>query len=161
MYAFCVMLNACVLSHVLYMSFACLLSKESNKQKKLQISQLCRVPTLGKEVFAECQGCGTRQSWEKMPQKTATSPVLPSATAWHSAKRSILPSVTAWHSAKRYILPSATVWHSAKRSILPSARWYHSAKTIFKKIFFLKIVSLPSAQPWLSAKIQILPSASP
>ena len=62
MYVFCVMLNACVLSHVLYMSFACLLSKESNKQKKLQISQLCRVPTLGKEVFAECQGCGTRQS---------------------------------------------------------------------------------------------------
>ena len=110
MYAFCVMLNACVLSHVLYMSFACLLSKESNKQKKLQISQLCRVPTLGKEVFAECQGCGTRQSWEKMPQKTATSPVLPSATAWHSTKR----------------------------SILPSARWYHSAKTIFKNIFFKK-----------------------
>ena len=69
MYAFCVMLNACVLSHVLYMSFACLLSKESNKQKKLQISQLCRVPTLGKEVFAECQGCGTRQSWKKNTAK--------------------------------------------------------------------------------------------
>ena len=45
MYAFCVMLNACVLSHVLYMSFACLLSKESNKQKKN-----CKFPS-----FAECQ----------------------------------------------------------------------------------------------------------
>ena len=38
------MLNACVLSHVLYMSFACLLSKESNKQKN------CKFPS-----FAECQ----------------------------------------------------------------------------------------------------------
>ena len=27
------------------------------------------MPTLGKEVFAECQGCGTRQSWKKMLQK--------------------------------------------------------------------------------------------
>ena len=79
MYAFCVMLNACVLSHVLYMSFACLLSKESNKQKKIanfpalpsantRQRSLCRVPgvwhsaKLGKNAaknshfpsFAEC-----------------------------------------------------------------------------------------------------------
>ena len=79
MYAFCVMLNACVLSHVLYMSFACLLSKESNKQKKIanfpalpsantRQRSLCRVPEvwysakLGKNAaknshfpsFAEC-----------------------------------------------------------------------------------------------------------
>ena len=53
---------------------------------------------------------------------------------WHSAKL----EKNAAKTATSPVLPSATAWHSAKRSILPSARWYHSAKTIFKKIFFKK-----------------------
>ena len=107
MYAFCVMLNACVLSHVLYMSFACLLSKESNKQKK--IANFPALPSANTRQRSLCRVPGVWHSAKlgKNAAKTATSPVLPSATAWHSAKR----------------------------SILPSARWYHSAKTIFKKIF--------------------------
>ena len=65
----CVLCDAkclCAVSCIIY-EF-CVFAFEGKQQtKKLQISQLCRVPTLGKEVFAECQGCGTRQSWEKMP----------------------------------------------------------------------------------------------
>ena len=104
-------------------------------------------------------------------QQTKKNSKFPSfAKCQHWAKKS-LPSArgvalgkagkNAAKTATSPVLPSATAWHSAKRSILPSARWYHSAKTIFKKIFFKKMVSLPSAEPWLSAKIQILPSASP
>ena len=53
---------------------------------------------------------------------------------WHSAKL----EKNAAKTATSPVLLSATAWHSAKRSILPSARWYHSAKTIFKKIFLKK-----------------------
>ena len=123
MYAFCVMLNACVLSHVLYMSFACLLSKESNKQKNSKFPSFAECQHWAKKSLPSARGVALGKAGKKCRKKQPLPPVLPSATAWHSAKRYILPSATAWHSAKRSILSSAIAWHSAKRSILPSATW--------------------------------------
>ena len=134
----CVLCDAkclCAVSCIIY-EF-CVFAFEGKQQTK-KIANFPALPSANTGQRSLCRVPGVWHSAKlgKNAAKTATSPVLPSATAWHSAKRSILPSATAWHSAKMYILPSATAWHSAKRSILPSARWYHSAKTIFKKIFF-------------------------
>ena len=80
MYAFCVMLNACVLSHVLYMSFACLLSKESNKQKNSKFPS-----------FAECQ------HWAKKSLPSARGVALGKAGK-KCCKNSHFPSFAECHS---------------------------------------------------------------
>ena len=80
MYAFCVMLNACVLSHVLYMSFACLLSKESNKQKNSKFSS-----------FVECQ------HWAKKSLPSARGVALGKAGK-KCCKNSHFPSFAECHS---------------------------------------------------------------
>ena len=80
MYAFCVMLNACVLSHVLYMSFACLLSKESDKQKNSKFRSFAECQHWAKKSLSSARGVALGKAG-KNAAKTATSPVLPSATA--------------------------------------------------------------------------------
>jgi len=69
----CVLCDAkclCAVSYIIYEFYVFAFEGKQQTNKKLQISQLCRVPTLGKEVFAECQGCGTRQSWKKLLQNS-------------------------------------------------------------------------------------------
>ena len=131
----CVLCDAkclCAVSCIIY-EF-CVFAFEGKQQTK-KIANFSALPSAntGQRSLCRVPGVWHSAKLEKNAAKTTTSPVLPSATSWHSAKR----------------------------SILPSARWYHSAKTIFKKIFLKKMASLPSAEPWLSAKIKNLPSASP
>jgi hypothetical protein len=91
------------------------------------------VPTLGKEAFAECQGCGTRQSWKKC------------------CKSSHFPSF-----AECQGLALGKEVNFVECQLVPLGKDYFQ-----KDFFFKKMVSLPSAEPWLSAKIQIFSSASP
>ena len=76
----CVLCDA-VLSHVLYMRFACLLSKESNKQKKN-----CKFPS-----FAECQ------HWAKKSLPSARGVALGKAGK-KCCKNSHFPSFAECHS---------------------------------------------------------------
>ena len=81
MYAFCVMLNACVLSHVLYMSFACLLSKESDKQKKT-----ANFPALSTANTGQRSLCRVPGVWHsaKLKKKCCKNSHFPSFVECHS-----------------------------------------------------------------------------
>ena len=84
MYVFCVMLNACVLSHVLYMSFACLLSKESNKQKNCKFPSFAEaLPSANTRQRSLCRVLGVWHS-AKLGKNAAKSSHFPSFAECHS-----------------------------------------------------------------------------
>jgi hypothetical protein len=131
MYAFCVMLNVCVLSHVLYMSFACLRRRKATNKKNSKFPS-----------FAECQ------HWAKKALPSARGVALDKARKM--LQKQPLPQFCQ--------VPQPGTRQRGQFCQVPGGT---TRQRLFLKRFFKKMVSLPSVEPWLSAKIQILPSATP